>query len=72
MTWNHRITEHKGIYSIREVYYDDDGEPAMWTEPLRLDNGETREEIVGMMVTVLADAIRHPVLNMDELVWPNE
>ena len=67
MTWNYRITEHEGIYSIREVYYED-GEPKMWTAPLTLDNEESREEMVEWVLTMLLDALRHPVLNMDELV----
>ncbi len=45
MTWNYRITKIDGFYSIREVYYDEEGKIESWTEDSVGIGGEFLEEL---------------------------
>ena len=59
-TWNYRILRHNyGAevgYEIHEVYYDDDGNPQGWTENGKAPYGETPEDLIWCLETMLADA----------------
>ena len=88
MTWNYRLCkkyvetspvtmekEAEGFdsFSVREVYYTDDGEPYTYTEPLTLNDYESGEEIRGALEMMLKDVTSRPVLDLDTTKmapWP--
>jgi hypothetical protein len=59
MAWNYRIIKQKGVYSIREVIYLEEGEG--WTEDEVSPYGETRDEFRESMTNYL-EAVHKPVL----------
>jgi hypothetical protein len=66
-TWNHRIvdlsTKHEPCLALREVYYDEKGEPAMHGEPFLC--GDHVEELKGLL-DKMQGAINAPVLSLDD------
>lgn len=74
MTWNHRVMKktHKGSwgeedqYTIREVFYDDDGEIEGWTATGVWPAGETVEGLK-KEIHMFSAAFDAPVLDEDEL-----
>lgn len=75
MTWEYRVVfspveegSDDGEYSIREVYFDDEGEIAWWGEEAAIPYGETFEEFCDDF-DMMAEAFDKPVLilNGDEL-----
>ena len=75
MYWNYRIfktledygNNHKSfLYSVHEVYYDDDGTISAWTEREISPYGETFDEISKSM-EMMAIALSKPVLFLDRL-----
>lgn len=64
MSWNNRITKDKDGYAIREVYYDDDGTVAGWTEDDLTGYFDTRAELIKDLKLKLKDAKRFDVLDI--------
>jgi hypothetical protein len=69
MTWNYRIIkfgdEH---YSLHEVYYNEAGEPTMYTTDAIDFVGESRHEVVMSLFHAFRDATKHPVLTPEDFV----
>lgn len=70
MTWNHRVVRavqngEEG-YSIREVFYNDDGSISMWTKDPIDPYGETLD---GLRLTLerMLECLDKPVLDEQEL-----
>lgn len=56
------------VYSVCEVYFDDDGALEMWTaNPSMTPQGETIEELQGDLQHMLDDAKRWQPVNFDDL-----
>jgi len=69
MGWNHRVMRKKfpdGRYwfSIREVYYDEDGKVDGWTVDDIAPGGETVKELRAELKRMLA-CLNKPVLDAD-------
>jgi hypothetical protein len=64
MSWNHRVIKNKeGELEIHEVFYDEDGIPDMMTEKPIAPFGETLEDLIWCLKSMLAgcdDAIIDP------------
>lgn len=75
MTWNHRVmrSEYAGesYHTIREVFYDEDGNIEGWTAEPIAPQGETPEELRDELQRMLA-CLDRPVLEEDELVAATE
>lgn len=63
MTWNHRVMKHEEdgvtLYTIREVFYEDDGGISWTAEPIH-PQGETLGELqseVEMMLTAFTRSV---------------
>lgn len=71
--WNHRVgvktSEHGPLYSIVEVYYDEESQPEAYAERQILANWETYEDLEGTWKQVKS-AFEKPILNLD--AFPNE
>lgn len=71
MTWNYqaiKLTEHgTTTYRIHSVFHDEDGEITDWTVDPTWAQGETLEELKADLTTMLHDASKRPVLDMEEL-----
>ena len=77
MTWNHRIirtkatpeemelSEEEYYYTIREVYYDEDGKPELVTMEGNVPWGTTVDELRQDM-ECLGKALDQPVLNYED------
>lgn len=67
MTWNYRILKSETGYSIREVYYDDNGNIEGWTstacEPSGEDMDDLEDDFEGMRL-----AFHRPVLDEKQLL----
>lgn len=66
MTWNHRVfrsvDEHGEVaFTIREVFYDDDGKVEGWTKDPIAAYGETLEGLRTELIRMLA-ATANPIL----------
>lgn len=70
MTWNYRVIEDNGQFSIHEVYYNDAGEITSVTEDPIAPGGETLEELQEDMAHY-AEALKRHVLTMDEIIFAN-
>ncbi len=76
MTWNIRVvrdryTDGTEFYSLREVYYDDDGNVTAMTADGGMDiEGETYEDMVEYLSWCVI-AVSKPVLDPAEL-WPDQ
>lgn len=82
--WNYRIVKsylktvwNTHFYSLREVFYDDNGNPESMTEnPIDFgadceNDKEGKEELIAMLNMALDDAKRHPILN-EPRSWVSE
>ena len=66
MTWSYRVCKTPdGLYSIREVYYNEKDEPDSWTEAI-LDGYEDSKEIYEDLQMMMRDVIRHSVVEIPE------
>lgn len=76
MSWNYRVvresvpvlgtSESEDVFTIREIYYDDDGRPELWSSDACHPQGETFNELcddLGFMFRALGE----PVLEMADL-----
>lgn len=66
--WNYRVVQREGMeeYSIREVYYNDDGEPTAWSQDDYNPTGlwDSISELKGT-VELLAYAFNRPTMILD-------
>jgi hypothetical protein len=68
MYWNHRLVKGPaGEFTMREVYYDDDGTIIGWTEDPIAPFGNTTEEII-VELDRMSEACHKPVLQESELL----
>jgi hypothetical protein len=75
MSWNYRVVfddvnaldNEIGEYTIREVFYDDDGEIDFWSDEAAVPNGNSYEELQDDM-NLIMEAFELPclVLEIDE------
>jgi hypothetical protein len=74
MSWNYRLVrDKKGILTIREVYYDDKGEPEGISQPLIIQAYEDEDEDEKTVLNIL-EKIRQSIEKygiMDD-PWPDE
>jgi hypothetical protein len=73
VSWNYRITRNPDSsgFALREVFYDDDGRPNGWTDPIIFawpDEGP--EGIAKSLELALKDARRLPVLDLPDIETP--
>ena len=82
--WNYRVgfkqhkvksslalNEYEEIqYGIVETYYNEDGSIRFTSAEFQEPYGETYEELIESLETMLSDARKHPILDLDEL-WAN-
>jgi hypothetical protein len=68
--WNYRLvklnTPHGDYFEVREVYYNDAGEPCAMTERAVGFGGETPEEAIKALKLALRDAENRPVFEPPE------
>jgi len=68
--WNYRITyrpsQPEQGFSIREVFYDDNGEPVSYTDRSIEPYGETKEELISDLAYMI-QAISQDVVDLDQL-----
>lgn len=67
MMWTYRVMrDEKGRYSVREVFYEQDGTPmAYGREPVQVVEGSLTDLM--QLVTWLNDALELPVLSTEDL-----
>ena len=74
--WNYRIGLKRSIvngeevleYGLTEAYYNDKGDLWLTTERFMKPSGETKEELIENLETMLNDAKKDvPVLDLDKL-----
>ena len=70
-TWNHRVCLEDGGYSIREVFYNDEGEP--WGAHMRptAPYGDTKKELKAEL-KMMKRACKFPVLDLDNIEWTED
>lgn len=73
MSWNYRVCRDQGqrqgdyvSYSIREVYYDDDGKVLGWTATPATLLGDTPEEIKADLELILKDTFDRKILDITD------
>ena len=54
MTWNYRIIKDKDYYTVCEVFYNDNGKPHSWSEPIDI-GGESTDEILEQLLQMIKD-----------------
>jgi archaellum biogenesis ATPase FlaH len=68
--WNYRITYRPSDieqgYGIREVFYNDNGEPVSYTADSIEPYGESKEELISDLAYMI-QAISQEVVDLDEL-----
>ena len=76
MSWNYRIIRHgNGSYALHEVYYDDYGNPEMYTtEPITFvaDSDEDPGVIARMLAQAQLDVLSLPVLDQSDFPAADE
>jgi len=75
MSWNHRVMKYKSkfgdeVYGITEVFYDEDDKPDGWAEPPQPVWADTREQLVGYVLSALGKPVLVP--NEDETACTEE
>ena len=68
MSWDYRVIEHEGMFTIHEVYYNDKGDITSISEDPMGPSGETLEELKDDMQYFL-QALGMPVLKKEEIVF---
>lgn len=72
MTWNYRMTREllpdglgglSDVFAIREVYYDDDGNPTSWSKDPIAAHGETWRDAAEDL-TLMGVALGAPILDL--------
>lgn len=59
--WNYRIIQNETGYTIREVYYKDDGSIFLWSEKPCYPYGEDKEDLLGDFM-LMEKAFSAPIL----------
>ena len=59
--WNYRVLERAGEFAIHEVFYDDDGKIAGWTETPVFPRAESLEDLA-LELERYAQAVDKPVI----------
>lgn len=72
MTWNNRLCRDQDRYgneffSVREVFYDDGGNPTSWTSEPTSAVAETADDTIHMLKLQLDDCLNRPILDLVEL-----
>ena len=68
MSWDYRVIEHEGMFTIHEVYYNDKGDITSISEDPMGPSGETLEELKDDMQYFL-QALGMTVLKKEEIVF---
>lgn len=81
LSWNYRVVrevcpvpgseETENIFTVREVFYDDDGKPELWSAEPCSPQGQTHDELrtdLGYMLM----ALEQPVIEMADLPGAHE
>jgi hypothetical protein len=66
LTWNYHVVIKDGQYAIYEIYYDDEGNIALFTEDPVYPMGESLDELRGDL-EYLRHALTQPVLKYEEI-----
>ena len=69
MSWDYRVIEHDGMFTIHEVRYNDRGDITFISEDPLGPSGDTMEELKDDMQYFL-QALDSPVLKKDDLPLP--
>ena len=64
VSWNYRVVKENDYYTIKEVYYDKDGNVDGWTEMDVSPGGETFEEFLDSF-ELYRKCVYKPVLDLD-------
>ncbi len=67
MSWDYRVIEHDGMFTIHEVYYNDKGDITFISQDPMGPSGDTLEELKGDMEYFL-QALNMSVLKKEEIV----
>lgn len=54
MTWNYRIIKENNCYSVCEVFYDENGTPHSWSEPITIV-GKDKEDVLEQLEMIIKD-----------------
>lgn len=65
-----RVVEGKDTFAVHEAFYDAEGRVWSVTEEPIAPCGETRDEALADLATMLADALRASVLDFDTIPEP--
>lgn len=68
MSWEYRVIEHDGMFTIHEVYYNDKGDVISISQDPMGPSGDTLEELKSDMEYFL-EALDMPVLKKEEIVF---
>ena len=68
MSWDYRVIENHGMFTIREVHYNDKGDITSISEDPMVPSGETLEELKDDMQYFL-QALDSPMLKKEEIVF---
>lgn len=68
MSWDYRVIEHNGMFTIHEVYYNDRGDITSMSQDPMGPSGDTLEELKGDM-EYFFQALGLPVLKKEEIVF---
>ncbi len=68
MSWNYRVIEHDGMFTIHEVCYNGKGNITSISQDPMGPSGDTLEELKGDMKYFL-QALDMPVLKKEEIVF---
>ena len=68
MSWDYRVIEHDGMFTIHEVYYNDKGDITSISQDPMGPSGDTLDELKGDMNYFL-QALEMPVLKKEEIVF---
>ena len=61
MTWNYRVVKESGVYTVREVFYDEQSQPVAYTTCEISPAGNDREEFLASWAHY-QEAMSKPVL----------
>ena len=68
MSWDYRVIEHEGLFTIHEVHYNDKGDVTSISQDPMGPSGDTLEELKDDMEYFL-EALDMPVLKKKEIVF---
>jgi hypothetical protein len=71
--WNYRLVKVRprrlteNYYEIREVHYDDNGNPIVFSMTAATASGETRAEVIQSLARMISDVIWKPTVDDETL-----